>query len=41
MCGLPGCGKSHHCSKLCDENPDMNYNVIGAKSLVSKMTVSL
>jgi len=40
MCGLPGCGKSHHSNKLCVENSEMNYNVIGTKALVAKMTVT-
>jgi len=40
LCGLPGCGKSYYASKLCEENPEKFYNVLGAKSIMSNMTVT-
>ena len=39
MIGLPAAGKSKWAEKYCQENPEMNFNVLGTNLIMDKMKV--
>ena len=40
MIGLPACGKTTWAEKLCSDNPEKRYSILGTNLIMEKMKVS-